>query len=70
MEKIIAYQVLNDSGFPAGGAYSQGSVGRNDLAIFETEEDAKAWITYLTDECSFPGDDKEAYTVRQVLILT
>ena len=34
------FQVLNDSGYPAGDEY-------NKLAIFESLKDAEQWIEYL-----------------------
>ena len=44
MKTHTVYQVLNGSKFPASGSF-------DDLAIFEREQDAKNWITYLTTEC-------------------
>lgn len=54
------YQVLNDSGNPASHGED------NDLAIFETKEEAKVWIDYLVD---MVGIERKGLTVRNMLLM-
>jgi hypothetical protein len=49
MKTVEVFQVLNESGCPAGGSFE-------DLAIFETEKEAKRWIEYLQEEICIKED--------------